>query len=272
MEANKGRTHLWLLDLNAAEGKPRQLTQSEANDSNARWAPNSREIYFLSTRSGSSQVWHLSLAGGEATQTTRFPVDVDALKVSPRGERLAVSIAVFPHCTGNGADLDCTAKRLEARAKSPETGRVYDRLFVRHWDTWDDGRQSHLFTVRVDADGKTLGAPADMSGKLDADVPSKPWGGDEEFTFSPDGAQVVFSARIKGKTEAWSTNFDLYEVAANGSGAPVNLTADNPAWDTQPAFSPDGRQLAWLAQERPGFESDRFHLVIRDRASGKRAT
>jgi dipeptidyl aminopeptidase/acylaminoacyl peptidase len=94
-------------------------------------------------------------------------------------------------------------------------------------------------------------------------------GGDEEFNFSPDGSRVAFAARIKGKTEPWSTNFDVYEIAADGSGEPRNLTADNPAWDTQPTYSPDGRWLAWMAMARPTFEADRFRLVLKDLKSGE---
>ena len=101
-----------------------------------------------------------------------------------------------------------------------------------------------------------------VSGKLEANVPSKPMGGDEEYTFSPDGKLLVFSARIAGREEAWSTNFDLYEAAADGTTAPKNLTADNPAWDTQPVFLRNG-DLAWLAMKRPGFEADRFAIKLR---------
>ena len=79
--------------------------------------------------------------------------------------------------------------------------------------------------------------------------------------FSPDGASVVFSARVAGREEAWSTNFDLYEAPSNGSAAPRNLTADNPAWDTQPVYLRNG-DLAWLAMSRPGFEADRFRIKL----------
>jgi dipeptidyl aminopeptidase/acylaminoacyl peptidase len=79
----------------------------------------------------------------------------------------------------------------------------------------------------------------------------------------------VFDARTKGKSEPWSTNFDLYEVSVEG-GEPRNLTADNPAWDAQPVFSPDGSKLAWRAMTRPGFESDRFRIMIQDFKSGER--
>jgi dipeptidyl aminopeptidase/acylaminoacyl peptidase len=111
------------------------------------------------------------------------------------------------------------------------------------------------------ADGRA-GTPVNVSGTLDADVPSKPMGGDEEFTFAPDGKHLVFSARVAGREEAWSTNFDLYEVPADGGAPPKNLTADNPAWDTQPVFLKNG-DLAWLAMRRPGFEADRFAIKLR---------
>ena len=265
MDANKGRTDLWLLDLDADSPQPRRLTQHEANDSKPRWSADGASIFFLSARSGSSQVWRLVLAGGEAMQVTRFPVDVNELKVAPQGSRLLISMEVFPDC----AVLECTSKRLEANEKSPANGHAHDRLFVRHWDTWKDGRVAQLFSVELDAAGNVKGAPVSLSGRLDADVPSKPMGGDEEFNFSPDGTRVVFAARVKGKEEPWSTNFDVYETAADGSGEPRNLTADNPAWDTQPNYSGDGRWLAWLAMERPKFEADRFQLMLRDLKSGE---
>ncbi|HZF26364.1 MAG TPA: S9 family peptidase [Steroidobacteraceae bacterium] len=264
MDADKRRADLWLLDFDSDKVEPRRLTRDPANDTNPRWSADSKNIYFLSTRSGSSQVWRLSLEGGEAMQVTRLPVDVNALKVAPRGNRLLVSLDVFADC----ADLDCTAKRVDDTAKWQEHGHAHDRLFVRHWSTWDDGRQAHLYTIGLDAAGKVTGTPVSLSGKLDADIPSRPLGGDEEFNFSPDGSRVAFAARIRGKTEAWSTNFDVYESAADGSGEPQNLTADNKAWDTQPNYSADGRTLAWIAMDRPGFEADRFHLVVKDLKSG----
>src|SRR5690606_18174796 len=146
------------------------------------------------------------------------------------------------------------------KGSSKASGLVYDKLFMRHWDTWSDGSRSHLFSAALDASGR-IGTPIDLSQGLDGDVPSKPFGGDEEYAISPDGERVVFSLRIAGRTEPWSTNFDLFEVAIDG-GTPVNLTADNPAWDTSPVFLANG-DLAWLAMQRPGFEADRFHVMLR---------
>ncbi len=262
MDANKGRTSLWLLDLTPGTAQPRHLTDVKANDSSPRWSPDSRTLYFLSTRSGSSQVWRLALSGGDAQRVTDYPLDVGALKLSPRGDLLALSMEVFPDC----ATLTCTRERLDARAKDKATGRTYERLFIRHWDAWSNGTRSHLFSAQL-APGGAGTAPIDVSQGFDADIPGKPFGGDEDFAFSPDGKWLVFSARIAGRTEPWSTNFDLFQTPVDGSAAPANLTDSNPAWDAQPVFLPNG-DLAWLAQERPGFESDRFHIMLKDARSG----
>jgi dipeptidyl aminopeptidase/acylaminoacyl peptidase len=261
MEANKGRNSVWLLDLAESAPQPQRITASAAGESSPRWAPDSRTLYFLSPRSGSSQVWRLELPSTEAHQVTSYPLEVGSLKVSPRGDRLALSMEVFPDCD----TLACTKERLEKPARQKATGRTYDRLFVRHWDEWSDGTRAHLFSAALSAAG--AGAPVELARGLDADTPGKPFGGDEDYSFSPDGKRLVFSARLGGRTEPWSTNFDLYEVPVDGGSAPVNITASNPAWDAQPRFLANG-DLAWLAQERPGFESDRFHIVLRDARSG----
>jgi dipeptidyl aminopeptidase/acylaminoacyl peptidase len=265
LASNGSGSRLWLLDLQRGAGQPRLLTAAGAHEWNPRWSPDGQALYFLSDRSGSSQTWRLNLANSTTTQVTHLQVDVETLKVSPTGDRLLVTLQVFPEC----ADLACTAQRLSAAASSSGAGRIYDRLFIRHWDTWVDGRQSHLFSVALAAGAsETVGTPVDLTRTLDADVPSKPFGSDLEFNFSPDGKQVAFTARIKGHTEAWSTNFDVFEVPVDGSAAPHDLTADNLAWDTDPTYSPDGRLLVWKARDRPQNEADRFHFVVKDRRSG----
>lgn len=255
LEANRGRSDLWLADLDAPGAAPRRLTRDPANDTSPRWAPDGRAIFFLSARSGSSQVWRLPLAGGDAAAVTSLPQDVDSFKVSPVGDRLVFSMAVKPPSKAGEAALE----------QDKGNGQLYDKLFVRHWDTWADGSRSHLFSARLEA-GRLADTPIDLSASLDGDVPSKPFGGDEEYAISPDGKRVVFSLRVAGRTEPWSTNFDLYEIGIDG-GAMRNLTAANPAWDTRPVFLANG-DLAWLAMERPGFESDRFHVVLRSAQSG----
>lgn len=265
MGKNRGHTDLWLVDLRATNPTPQRLTSDTASSTDPEWSPNGDAIYFLSARSGSGQVWRVPAAGGDAVRVTDLPLDVDAFRVAPTGDRMLLSMAVFRDC----ADLACTKARVDTKEKDKASGKVYDRLFVRHWDTWSDGRNAVLYAAPLDASGRVNGTPVSLSGSLDGDVPSKPFGDREEFRFSPDGKTVVFSVRIAGKTEAWSTNFDLYTVPATG-GTPRNLTADNNAWDTKGVFSPDGRTLAYLAMTRPGFEADRYHVVLLDLATGKK--
>ena len=267
MDKNRGNTQLWMIDLRAAKPTPVRLTQADASSSDPAWSPAGDAVYFLSGRSGSSQVWRLPLAGGEAARVTSLPLDVDNFRISPQGDRIAMSVAVFRDC----ADLACSKARLDKVAATKASGKVFDRLFVRHWDTWADGRNNVLYSAPIDATGHVSANPVSLSGMLDGDVPSKPFGDNGDYHFSPDGQTVVFSARVAGKTEAWSTNFDVYAVPATG-GALRNLTADNLAWDSRPTYSPDGKTLAYLAMTRPGFEADRFHLVLMDVATGKKRT
>jgi len=265
-DKNRGHTEIWLLDLIDAQATPRRLTHSEASNSDPEWSPTGDAIYFLSSRSGTAQVWRLPLNGGEAAQVTDLPLDVTSFRLSPRADRIALSVEVFRDC----ADLACTKKRMEQKSKSQATGQIYAKLFVRHWDTWADGRNTVLFSAALDATGHTGGELVNLSGSLDGDVPSKPFGDRDDYQFSADGKSIAFSLRVAGKSEAWSTNFDIFEVPSAGGKAPHNLTADNPAWDGKPAFSPDGKTLAYLAMDRAGFEADRFHVVLMDLASGKK--
>ena len=261
LEANRGRTDIWLVGLDGSG--LRRMTAHEASDFEPRWSPDGEHLYFLSTRSGSSQVWRIALDGGEAEPVTDLPLDVSNLVLSPTGGGIAFTLEVFTDCE----TLECTTKRLEERKESKTTGQVYERLFIRHWDTWKDGRRAHLFVMPTGG-----GDPVDVMKGMDADTPSKPFGGSEEINFAPDGKGLVFSARDAGREEAWSTNFDLYLAPTDGSAAPRNLTADNPAWDTGPVFSPDGKTLAYLAMERPGYESDRFRIVLKSWPDGDSRT
>ncbi len=256
LEANKGRTDLWMVD---AQGRGlRQLTTALEADFNPRWSPDGQSVWFLSTRSGSCQVWQLSVLGGEARQMTDLSLDAGNLIVSPTGEHIAFTLDVFP-----GNSVQETQTRLDAKAENPASGLLYDAAFVRHWDTWKDGRRSHLFVLNTRT--KNL---VDVMKTMDADTPSKPFGGPEEMTFTPDGTAVVFSARDVGRQEPWSTDFDLYVASIEGRTEPVCLTTDNEAWDTAPLFSPDGKTLAYLAMSRPGYESDQYKIVLQDWPSG----
>ncbi|MHC4745273.1 MAG: TolB family protein, partial [Planctomycetota bacterium] len=258
LEADKGRTDLWLVGADGSD--LRRLTTNESADFNPRWAPDGKAIYFLSTRSESSQVWRIRIDGGEAEQITDLNLDAGNLIVSPDGKHIAVTMEVFPGKT----PLE-TKEKLDEIAERKATGRIYERIFVRHWDTWKDGRRSHLFVIPA-----TGGEAIDVMPAMDADTPSKPFGGPEEITFTPDGKGVVFSARDVGAEEPWSTNFDLFYAPITGTEPPKSLTAKNEAWDTNPVFSPDGKTLAYLAMKRPGYESDRLRIVLQSWPKGKK--
>jgi len=252
LEENKGRTDLWLV---GADGTAlRRLTSHKASDSNPRWAPDGKSVWFVSARSETSQVWRIAIDGGEAEQVTHQPLDVGNLIVAPDGLHIAFTMEVFPDCNTPGETKD----RLDEIEKRKTSGRIYESIFVRHWDTWKDGRRSHLFVMPTAGD-----EAVDVMKSMDADTPSKPFGGPEEITFTPDGKAVIFAARDVGAEEAWSTDFDLYLAPVDGSEPPKCLTEKNEAWDTNPVFSPDGKTLAYLAMARPGYESDRFRIILR---------
>ncbi len=257
-EANKGITGVWLTDT--AGAAPRRLTPTDSSAMSPQWSSDGKHLYYLSSRSGSMQVWRQPIDAGDAQQVTNYAFDVGSYQLSPQGDKLAFSLEVFTDCD----TLACSKKRLDDKQASKATGRVYDRLFVRHWDAWADGRRNQLFVSKLAANGAAAAEPIKLSRDIDGDVPSKPFGDQTDYTWSPDGEEIVFNARIAGKDEAWSTNFDLFRVPADGGATPVNLTASNPAWDTGPVFSADGNTLYYRAMQRPGFEADRFAIMAMD--------
>ncbi|HTO57736.1 MAG TPA: S9 family peptidase, partial [Pseudomonadales bacterium] len=266
-EGNKGTNGVWIVP--SGGGKTVRLTDKALNATSPRWFADG-SVYFLAPKDGTAQIWRVGANGGAAQAVTSSTLDINNFKLSPDGKHVLLSIDVFNECAddSNGI-IACTKKRLDDRKASKSTGMVYDRIFVRHWDTWSDGRRSQLFIADVGSDGK-IGEPHHLSRGIDGDIPSKPFGDDTEYAFSPDGKTVSFDARIAGKSEPWSTNFDIFAVPADGSVAPKNLTADNPAWDAYPVPSANGKTLYYLAMKRAGFEADRFGIWAIDLASGSK--
>ena len=265
---SKASTGLFIRNLRTRDAAPpKPLTPAGWNVNSAALSADGQTVYFLSAKGGSQQLYAMPLAGGTPRQLTDFAVDVDSFQISPQGDRVAFSAGVFQDC---GSDLACTSKKLDAHKARKNSGEVFDSLFVRHWDTWNDGRRNTLFVAPLPAAkaAAVKGASA-ISATLAGDAPSKPFGGNDDFTWAPDGKSVVASIRVAGREEAWSTNFDLYRLDADGKQAPVNLTAANPAWDAGPVFSADGNTLYYRAMKRPGFEADRFGVIALDLASGK---
>ena len=265
MEKNRGVSTLWMKDLADPAKAEMKVPAGEGGASDMQWAADGSAFYFLSGRGdeGITQVWRSDAEGRMAAQVTNLALDVLAYRIAPDGSGLVVSLAVFPGCTGDA--ITCTAERIKAKKEEKSTGQLYDGLFVRLWDTWADGTRNHLFYLPLP---NATAKPIALTPELDGDVPSKPWGDNSDFVIGPDGRIVYYSVRIAGKTEPWSTNFDIYSVPVTG-GPAKNLTADNTAWDANPRISPNGSTLAYVAMQRPGYEADRFVLHVLDLATGK---
>lgn len=256
-----GSSDIWLLDLHQPDSAPRQLTNHPAAEANLQWSRDGRQLLFLAARGDRAQIWALPLDGGEPAAVSDLPVDVEGFVLAPDGQTLALALTTRAGCP----DLACGVAAAKALSEQQSSGRLYDSLMVRHWDSWLTPLNRHLFVARWQ--GEAIRDARDLTPELTSDIPSRPFGGFEEIQFSPDSRSLIYAAKANGAEQAWQTNFDLYQVSVDG-GPATNLTAANLAWDNQPQFSPDGKQLYWLAMKRPGFEADRHALMVRDLATG----
>ena len=256
---NKRVNTLYSLDLARAGARPVPVAGAEKGH-DALFGPDG-SLWFLMPVGDHDQLFRKPPAGAPV-QVSRFAGDVSGFRLAPSGDRVVVWADRDLRCP----DLNCAGV---AQRHAIGSGRTYDQLFIRHWDSWaEPGVRSRLFTFPV-AGGKLAGAGVPIEGALVGDTPSKPMGGAEEIAFSPDGRTLYFALREAGRIESLSTNLDIFQAPSDGSAAPVNLTAANHATDTLPAVSPDGRTLAYAAMARPGYESDRLVLMLRDLATGR---
>ena len=255
---NKRNNPLHLLDLTRPGATPQPVAALRSAHDATFGADGA--IYYLAPVKERDQLFRMAV-GGKAVQMSDFGADISGYKVSASGNRVIVW-ADRPDCP----DLACAATSLAP--KPAGSGRVYDQMFVRHWDTWaEPGTRSRIYGFPVV--GGKLGREARVTGNLVGDTPSKPFGGGEEIALSPDGRTVYFALREAGRIEPTSTNLDIFAAPADGSGAPVNLTDANDGTDTQPTLSPDGRTLAYVSMARAGYEADRLVIMLRDLASGR---
>ncbi|HVK09788.1 MAG TPA: S9 family peptidase, partial [Gemmataceae bacterium] len=258
--ANKSTTNLWLADV-SRKSPPRRLTSSTKADRHPRWSPDGTQILFESTRSGENQLWVIDLAGGEARQLTTISTGASNAIWSPDGKSIAFVSAVFPEYSDKPfkeADA-ANKKRLDEAEKGPVKARVFTRLFYRHWDEYVEDKRQHLFVIPAEG-----GEPKDITpGDRDANPTSTTFSVGDDFTFSPDGKHVIFTA-VPDRDEAWSTDYDICRVPVAGGGKPAPLTKANRAADNAPRFSPDGKRLAWRAQKRAGYEADKWDILVAD--------
>ena len=218
-------------------------------------------LYFLKAVGARDQL-HRMVIGQAASVLSDFGADPSGFKLSPDGSHVVVW-ADQRDCP----DMACAATTFAA--PEPGSGKVHDELFVRHWDAWvEPGTRSRLYGFPLSG-GKLQGMGVRLTGELNGDTPSKPFGGGEEVAISRDGRTVFFALREAGRIEPTSTNLDIFSAPIDGSAPPINLTAANDATDTLPTVSPDGRTLAYVAMARVGYEADRQVLMLRDLASGR---
>jgi dipeptidyl aminopeptidase/acylaminoacyl peptidase len=297
LTANKKTPHISIVPLAPAGGatgvppvdaRERILIADQDGD-RPRWAPDGKQFAFISAKEGGSQVWiaDFDAAAGSVTgvhKLTSIATEASGELWSPDGKNILFVSDVYPECDGApAAEQDCNAKKLKELQESKVKALIFDRLLYRHWNAYKAGKRSHIFVIEVPKGNSNvtivthiLQAPRDLT-PGDYDAPVFSLGGQDNYAFSPDGQEVCYTSN-HDKVEAASTNNDLWivpvHVGADASSAqPVqakNITADNPASDSTPLYSPDGKWIAYRAQQRPGYESDRFRMMLYDRKTGEK--
>ena len=204
LEKNTFSSALWL--TSAQGGKPRPLTTANKKDRHPRWSPDGKQILFESNRSGKVQLWLIPIDGGEARQLTNLSTGAFNGLWSPDGKWIAFVSSVLPQFSDKPfRESDALNKKtLEEKEKNPVKARVFTRLFFRHWDSHVEDQRQHLFIIPA-----TGGEPRDLTpGDRDGYPNSTTFSVGDDFTFSPDSSQVIFTAPPK-EHEAWNTNYDI---------------------------------------------------------------
>ena len=256
--ANRRTTQIYLVSIDG--GEPRALTSDKQSSHSPRWSPDGKRLAFVSARDGESQIWSVEIGesgAGTVKRISNISTGADGPVWSPDGKWIAFTSEVYPGC---GSD-ECNKQQAEKAAANKVKAKIADRLLYRHWSTWKDGKRSHIFIVASDSGEARDLTPGDF------DAPPFSLGGQVDYAFAHDSKELAF-ARNTDKDEARSTNGDLFVVSVAG-GEARRITGENPANDLTPVYSPDGRYIAYRAQSKPGFESDRWRLMLYDRKTGQ---
>lgn len=256
LKEGKSNSDIYKLDLRTKS--IRQLTHYKGGDFQARFSKDGKKLFFISTRTGQTQIFELPLEGGEPKQLTQISTGISDLVVSSEGRYIAFTTKVFPECNDND---ECNRKLNESMVNGPIQAHLADELLFRHWDEYSDGRRSHIFILDIETQKILNLTPGDF------ESPIFSLGGPTNYDFSPDGKELCFASnrdKSSSISQAITTNSDLWIVSTKG-GETVNITSSNLAWDGSPKYSPDGKYIAYRRQSKPGYESDLFQLALYNR-------
>jgi dipeptidyl aminopeptidase/acylaminoacyl peptidase len=261
LQENQGTSEIHLLDLATQQDRLLIGSLKTADSLEFATTPQGLRLFYIAVPRGEQfkdaqpQVWSIDLGGGAPVQVTSVAAGVANLKVSPTGAQIAFTSKV---------KLDATVNELYPDLPKADA-RIIDSLMYRHWDSWHDYAYSHVHVARLNDDGRA-GEPVDLMPGLRADCPLPPFGGAEQFNWSPDGKEIAYTAKVVNNP-AESTDSDIYVVSVDGSQSTACLTPGMNGLDTDPTYAPNGAFIAFHSMRREGFEADKSRLLLFDRAS-----
>jgi dipeptidyl aminopeptidase/acylaminoacyl peptidase len=274
LNQNTKTAELWVQAIAPSSGTgsdPQRMAVAQPGDGGPQFAPLGNRILFLSGREGGQQVWLADFdaatgATSNAKKLTAISTEADNALWSPDGKSIVFTSAVYPDCAAvTTADFDagnkCNADRDAALAASKVKAQVFTHLLYRHWNHYTGDKRSHLLLVSVES-----GAMRDLTPNDPHDVPPFSLGGGGGFAFAQDSKELAFTENLDPEP-AISTNADIFTLdLTNAAAKPVKVST-SPGGDFSPAYSPDGKYLAWRSEARAGYEADKFRLVLYDRSA-----